>query len=231
MPIALLCSAWPLEEELRETALWRQDVERRMAASSDEALQKALDSRPDIVALDRDLPGALRLVAALRRDQRTRTVSIAVLARGDMRASEVELMASGANAILRLPPDAEWADRLPRLMSVPARRDVRLPVYIEIEARSGIGVESGLATVVNLSVSGMLLETDFRLELGDVLDLRFRLPDSTGPVVGSGRVVRRGATHRFALEFFGLEGEGADEVRRFVEARHGSASRGQGPAQ
>ncbi len=224
MPVALLCSPVPLDGDLQETALWRQDVERRHASSADEALQGALDRRPDIVIIDRDLPGAARLIAALRRDPRTRSVSIAVLARDDLDPTEVELMASGANAILRLPPDAEWAERLPRLMSVPGRKEVRLPVYFEIEARSGIGVESGLATVLNLSSSGMLVESDFGLQIGDVLDLRFRLPDHAAPVVGSGRVVRRAAANRFGVEFFGLEGDGAEAVRRLVEERQARSS-------
>jgi CheY-like chemotaxis protein len=216
MPLALLCMAASLDEALRETALWREDVERRQAATADEALRSALEQRPDIVVLDCELPEAVRLVTSLRRDPRTRGVSIAVLAREDFSPAEVELIASGANAVLRLPPDAEWAERLPRLMSVPSRRDVRLPVYFEIEARSGIGVESGLATALNVSASGLLVEAEFGFELGDVLDVRFQLPETGAAVVGSGRVVRRAGVRRYGIEFFGLEGDGAEQVRRFV---------------
>jgi CheY-like chemotaxis protein len=221
MPVALLCSGAPLEEQLRETALWREDVERRQAASADEALRSAFDQRPDVVVVDCELPEATRLVTALRRDARTRGVSIVVLAREDFSPAEVELMASGANAVLRLPCGPEWAERLPRLMSVPARKDVRLPVYFEIEARSGMGVESGLGTALNISASGLLIDSEFGFELGDVVDVRFQLPDSKSAVVGSGRVVRRAGPRRYGIEFFGLEGEGAEDVRRYVSESGG----------
>ena len=227
MPVALVCSSAPLEAELHETVLGRDDVERRTAASAEDGLRSAFEVRPDVVLVDCELPEAARLVHTLRRDARTRGVSIVVLAREDFSPAEIELMASGANAVLRLPPGPEWGERLPRLMSVPARKDVRLPVYFEIEARSGMGgVEAGLGTAINISASGLLVESDFAFELGDVVDLRFQLPDAQRAVVGSGRVVRRASARRYGVEFFGLEGDGAEDVRRFVASQAETADKG-----
>jgi CheY-like chemotaxis protein len=216
VPLALICTNEITEQELEGTVLFRQGMERRWAASADQAQAVVREALPALVLVDRDLPAAALLISSLRRDPQTRRLSIAVVARGELRPQEVELLAAGANAILRLPPHSEWEDRLPRLLEVPARREARLAVQIELEARERISVDRATGTAINLSVRGMLLECDFALELGDVLDVFFRLPDAQQPILGCARVMRRAGPRRFGLEFFGLEGDGEERVRRFV---------------
>ena len=53
----------------------------------------------------------------------------------------VELLEAGVNAILPLPPDADWDDRLMRLVHVPARKVSRFPVQL----RGGGGPGPGRA--------------------------------------------------------------------------------------
>jgi DNA-binding response OmpR family regulator len=103
MVSVLICTHSELEKELGHTLLWRQDVERHVVSRLEEARMMALAARPSIVVVDRELPWAGRLVSALREDPSTRNLSIVVVARGDFDPSEVELLESGANAILRLP--------------------------------------------------------------------------------------------------------------------------------
>ena len=61
--------------------LWRHDVDRHFASRLEEAQMMALAARPSIVVVDRDLPWAGRLVAALRQDASTRALSAAAIAR------------------------------------------------------------------------------------------------------------------------------------------------------
>jgi len=49
----------------------------------------------------------------------------------------------------------------------------------------------GLIEAVNLSWSGMLLATNFPLNINDQLTLEFRLPDSDIPVSAKARVIHR----------------------------------------
>jgi CheY-like chemotaxis protein len=217
MACALICSAAPLDDELGSTLLWREELERRCVQTAEEALKAASGNPPEVVVIDRDLAGATPLVSSLRRDPRTRRVSIVVVARTDFEAVEVDLLEAGANAVLRLPASPEWDDRLARLIAVPVRREVRLPVQFELEARAGPGVQAAVALALNLSVSGVLLETDFDLKLGDDIDLRFHLVELDVTIVGCGRVVRHAGRRRYGIEFYGLEGEGHELVRRYVE--------------
>jgi hypothetical protein len=214
MTLALICTEVDLDEVLAETMLWRDSVERRYARAFEEAAESASNLQPGLVLIDRDVSWAERLVRNLRQDLQTRRLSIAVLARGDFDPSEVDLLEAGANAILRLPPGPGWDDRVTRLIQVPTRREARFPVFFEIEAQHG--VRSSAATAVNLSERGMLIECSFPLRVGDDIDFRFRLPDSTEQVVGTAQVVRVGPRGRYGVEFYGLEGSGSELVRLFV---------------
>jgi hypothetical protein len=169
------------------------------------------------VIVDRDLPQATELVHDLRADPSTRATSIAVIARGELRGVELELLEAGANAVLRLPPGPEWDDRLSRLLNVPVRRRVRGSVRLEFEGRSG-RVQGARGTVVDLSVTGMLVACPVAIEVGADLDFRFRLPGRGAAITGSGRVVRRDRNGRLGIEFYGLEGDGSERVARFTQA-------------
>jgi len=131
MVSVLICTHSELEKDLGHTLLWRQDVDRHVATRLEEALMMALAAHPSIVVVDRDLPWAGRLVTALREDPSTRGLSIVVIARGDFDPGEVELLESGANAILRVPLEFEKRSRegipagsVPRRPSVPVFHSV-----------------------------------------------------------------------------------------------------------
>ncbi len=220
MPTVVLCSTVPrdiLSEELSETLVFRDDIT-RLFADSVEALDQAVTAeKPDLIVVDRDFEDAVALVLKLRADLATRQVSMIALARSDFGPVEVALLDAGVNAVLRLPASVDWDERLARLIAVPARRDVRLPLALELEADLGIGVHSALGMALNLSVNGMLIETDCELTIGDDVDLRFRLPHGEGDIAGCARVVRHAGPRRYGIEFYGLEADGGDLVRHYLD--------------
>src|SRR5438093_2132090 len=134
MAAALICSQEDLQPELGQTLLWRGGIERHVATRLEEARMMAVAAKPDIVVVDRDLPRADKLVAALRDDPSTRRLSIAIVARGDLDPSELELLEAGANAILRLPPGPDWDERLLRLLDIPAPPRAPLPGALGVGA-------------------------------------------------------------------------------------------------
>jgi hypothetical protein len=212
-PIALVCSEGPMPE-LAETILGRREVDRRFARTADEVRRITRDTRPDIAVVDGAFGAVREVVTSLRRYPRQ--VSIVVLAREGMPANEVQLMEAGANAVLMPPPGPGWDAALSRLATVPPRKHTRVPVYFESEVRMSGKPHIGLGTILNLSIHGALIETDHPLQLGDTLEIRFRLPPPAGGVQGLARVLRLDAASRFGLEFTRLEGEGRDVVSGFV---------------
>jgi CheY-like chemotaxis protein len=217
MPAALICSPVSLEEGLRPTCLWRDGVERHHATRAEDARTLALAARPQLVVVDRDLPGAVELVNALRQDSSTRKVSVAVVVRGEFDSLEVDLLEAGANAILRFPANPEWDTRLTRLLEVPARREGRFPVSFAVDAYAGVSGGSGHALALNLSVNGILLECPFPLSVGDDISLQFRLAEGGPMLEAAGRVVREAKGGRFGIEFRNLAGVAEHEIRRFVQ--------------
>lgn len=213
MPIALVCSEGPVAE-LAETMLGRQDVVRHFAKTADEVRRITRDTRPDIAIVDGAFPGLKDVVTGLRRYPRQ--VSIVVLARPGMPVNEVELTEAGANAVLVPPPGPNWEATLSRLSTVPPRKHARVPVYFEMEVRTPGQSHVGLGTILNLSIHGALIETEHPLQLGDRLEVRFRLPAPAGGVQAHGRVLRLDAARRYGVEFSQLEDSGRDMVSGFV---------------
>lgn len=223
----LICAPDPLTDDLHDTVIWRAGNERHVASKFEDAYVLAVAVHPDLILVERDLPRALRLVEDLRRDAATRAVSIAIAARGDLVDLELQLLQAGANAVIRLPAGQEWDERLSHLMQVPPRRATRVPVRLQFQGRTD-RIETVWGAVLNLSVTGMLVEVTGALEVGTDLDFRVLLPDSAEHVRGTAQIVREGKKGRFGLHFYGLEGNGAVRVAEFV-AKDAERSQGARP--
>jgi DNA-binding response OmpR family regulator len=219
MVLAVIWSTGNAEQELGHTLVWRNGMERRIVRDANEAKSVAVAGRAQLLMVDRDGNGAENLVTALRAEAVTRQMSIVVMARGDFEASEIGLLEAGANAVLRLPASPEWDERLTRLVDVPVRRESRFSVFFKVETTHPGGEQSAImATALNLSVSGMLLETAEPLNVGEELNMQFRLPELDELVKGRARVVRLGGPRKFGLEFQELTATGLESVRRYVNS-------------
>lgn len=214
---AVIVSHNELEEQLRGTLLGRQNVVCNQAADLDAVKRATLEGRVDIVLLDAALPGAPAMAAALREEPLTRGLSIAGLGQPAFGLVLVELLEAGVNAVLPLPPDAKWDDRLMRLVHVPARKVSRFPVAFAVGLGRGQG-EPFSGRALNLSVHGLLLETSFPLGVGDDLRVAFDLPGLPGAIRGTGTVVRLEPPRRVGLELTSVEGDGRVRIKRHVES-------------
>jgi hypothetical protein len=164
--------------------------------------------------------GALHFVEKLRRDSLTRGVSIAVLGRNLSMKDEEALRVAGANLVLsgQVEPGA-CNGRLDELLSVPRRREVRVPVLCE--AWSSIGDEPPFeGWVLNLSMRGALVEMEVPLDVGTTIALALQLPGAVAEVRSMARVVREagGSEGRFwsGVEFLILRGDGRERLVRFL---------------
>src|SRR5258706_15295280 len=110
MPSVLICSQKDLLPDLAPTLLARGGIDRFKAGRLLDATLLAKTTRPALVLLDRDLPKVREFLEVFREEPATRNGSIAILPHGDMEPFELGLLEMGANALLRLPPDAGWDD-------------------------------------------------------------------------------------------------------------------------
>lgn len=209
MPSVLICAAaGPVADDLHASPVWRDDVDRHKADSMQSAMTLSVAAKPTLVVIDRDLPNAERLVQELRGKPATSGCSIVIVATGDSQPDEVALLEAGANAVLRHPPSPDWEERLGRLLSVPARRNLRM--HVDLELDGFFGPEHHQGRVHNISRTGMLVEVPLRPGIGD--QLRFKLHLSMDmSLAGVARVVRLAGVNRFGCEFSEI---GAWDVRR-----------------
>jgi CheY-like chemotaxis protein len=211
----VICSPATLATELYGTVLARGDVARRNTRRAEEAIALMLAEPPDLLVVDERLPEAETLVAAVRLNPVTRPVSIVVVAADDFDPRDLRFLLAGANAILRLPANPDWDERLEVLLDVPPRREARLAVSVEYQIEIFESVQAIAGTAVNVSETGMLLETDVPLPVGIDVDFRIHLADGRpAPLIGCGQLVRQDGK-RSGVRFYGLEHDGAERLRRF----------------
>jgi len=222
----VILSAAKLEDQLKDTLLFRRNVERIRASGVDEVKKAARSGRVNIILLDAALPGVAAAATALREDPLTRHISMAGLGRSELGPVQLALIEAGVNAILPLPPGSDWDDRLMRLVHVPARKATRFPVNFAVGVGRGQG-EPFQGRILNLSVTGLFLQSSFPLEIAEDLRLAFELPEGCGQVRCTGTVVRLAPPEGVGVEFTSVEGEGRVRIKRYVESE--SAPRGPDP--
>jgi PilZ domain-containing protein len=210
----LICARPDLESDLSHTLFWRDDLERYVAERADEAKMLALATEPHVVVVERDLPGAEELVAALRSQSLPHPVSIVALSY----AAAKEAPDDRLDAVLALPPGPEWDARLDQVLEVPTRKQERFEVHFDIQTelrRARPIVHKGLA--LNMSSGGILIEcTGLGLYPGDDVALSLPIPGQSMAVEGRARVVRQPVEERLGLRFEAFAGNGDARVRDFL---------------
>ena len=204
-------------KELAGTPVWRDGLERVIANDVNQAATMAVAAKPALIVVDRDMARAEYLIQKLRGDAMTQHTSIVIIGAGGMHHDELGLLTAGANALLRLPPSAEWDETIERLLSVPTRKQTRVGVTLAFEA--SFGTEHVEGQILNLSLTGMLVECPAQLGIGDEIQFGLQLhgfETSTGEIRGTAKVVRFAGARRYGSEFTTFKDSGRELLRRFL---------------
>jgi len=221
MPRMLIVSDHDPAAELGRSALWADDIERRWIRDPGSAIEMARQMQPRLVLID--LPDAERarsLIRELRGDRVTRPTAIAVVSHAGNQESERAFDAAGATVVLQHPIEPElWDDRLQELVNVPWRRNAHIPVRLSVWSRLASDEVPIEGTALNISVRGLLLQTERPLEPGLRADIRFALPGQTQALEAVGQVVRSAeddGSYRSGIEFQVLRGRSRHHIATFV---------------
>lgn len=197
MAATVLVAGLPAAQVLASSLVLLRDAQTLAEVDSARGLLRLLaegDTR--LVLLGPDLPD-LSLPEALRRiraSPATRRVSLLVLLAGEASSEAAgQLLQAGANAVLQGPLEPLRFDAwLTRLLAVPRRVDVRVPVEGQVVGarRDGAaGYFTGLTR--NVSLNGALIASPVSLPVGADLDLEVSLAASLPRFKTVGRVVRQ----------------------------------------
>ncbi len=189
--------------------------------SSEEILNLHGVKRADLIIADAALPlmGGAKLCSMIRSDAELKYVSI-ILVCDETETTLSECRKAGANVVIPKPVDpGELLWKASELLVVPQRKDMRALLRVSIKGLEGD--TPFFAQSQNISISGMLLETEHALKPGDRLTCSFNIGHSEITVTGT--VVRveetTSARHRYGVRFIACDKKSLVIIEHFVKAQ------------
>lgn len=189
------------------------------ATTAQEGLLTHQEHRVNLIIASLDLPdlGVDRLCSLIRDDATLKHVSIIVVCFPTQKAVE-KAARCGANAWLMRPVDPKnLMEHALRLLHVAQRRAHRVPFTGRVCGRRGDEIFSG--TSCNISVTGLLCETEATLQDDDLVIIRYRV--GTDSIETRGKVVRSVPTqdgrYNYGVEFLDLAPMHREGIERFVQ--------------
>jgi signal transduction histidine kinase len=97
------------------------------------------------------------------------------------------------------------------------RKEERLETYLPVQfsmAMMDTGTYEGMGTSLDLSASGMLIESTVQLRVNEEIYFTLQLPGTL--VIGIGRLVRQILTSRYGVQFESFQADGQQRIQRFL---------------
>ena len=189
------------------------------ATTSEEILNIHGKQRADLIITEDSLPlmGAARLCAIIRGDALLKKVSIVVICNVS-KGSLVRWREAGANDVISRPVDAaELFSKISELLVIPQRKDLRVSMQASVKSQNKKG--SFPADSRNISIAGMLLETDQIFQNGDRLDCAFKIGHSE--IVVECMVTRTDAgstgKRRYGVKFLNFDTKALIIIDQFIK--------------
>lgn len=202
-----------------KSLLDRKDFQVFMASSVMQALQIHRQERVNLIVSDLHLSelGGEVLCSRIREETDVRMVSI-ILICSDVPDDLEKVRRSGANVCLKKPFSARaLLDQVEKLLAVSVRRGYR--VLLRAKVKSAVDEGVFFCTSQNLSVTGILIESDRQLKAGDLLSCSFYLP-SSAHIVADGEVARvvkqPDGKYHSGIQFSNISPEHRREIEKFI---------------
>jgi len=211
--------------EVLAPVLDRHKLEVVQVAAPVNSVELARSERFDLVIFDAELrqPSLGEVVAKIRDGlSASRLTSLLVLAEHRTADAARGLIGCGVNRVMLLDDPPELIDRqVAELLHIAPRADVRLSTRLRTSVADG--TEEVLSEVVNLSMSGLLVETDMLFDLGERVVVSIYPGDRDDPVVAKGEVSRRARSERggvvgFGIRFLSFAADGELRIKAVVKS-------------
>lgn len=211
-----------------KSLLDRKDFQVFLAPSVMDALQIHRQERVELIVVDLHIPemGGDILCSRIRQETDVRSVSM-ILICNDSKEDLEKAAISGANVWLKKPfTPRELLDQVEKLLAVCVRRGYRVLLRAKVKGSKDDTVF--FCTSQNLSISGMLIETDRLLHQGDIITCSFYLPGSAHIVADSevARVERMAdGKYHCGVKFLELPKEFHGAIENFIAENSGFEAR------
>jgi CheY-like chemotaxis protein len=188
-----------------------------------EAAERALEKRFDAVFAGMRLPelAGLELARQVRNSPLNQETAIVMLNATDDIESLRKAFAKGADFVLTKPVNAARILPLLAAMESPGwngkRHAARLPLFTEVHCKCG--EQEFVLQSLNISESGLLLQSPLGIDVGVELSMEFDIVDVQASLNLRGRVSRKEGEDRIGLAFIDLEPEAINAIQLYVMGR------------
>jgi CheY-like chemotaxis protein len=221
----LIASEINLVLQKKNSFLNRADMRVFTAATSDEALAIHRSEHLDLIITQLDLPGmpSGQFCSLIREDQALRDVAIIMVCANNQTARARSLRL-GVQAVYRRPvKPALVLAKARTLLNLSLRETYRVLLSVAVEGNASNQLFS--CRTLDISATGMLMETALSFRQNDRLFCSFYLPDAdTTHIMATGEVVRTiqyapGAdANRYGVHFLDLSAEAQNALQAFLAA-------------
>ena len=193
-------------------------------ATPEAGVSMACKSRYDVIIMDAEpcQRPLEKVVRELRtRGSSSRDAAILILAEPDQVDAARALKSQGVNRIMLVSDPPEMIrEQMRTLLDVAPRATVRLPTNLE-SILGDTGRELFCQTE-NLSMSGMLVKTRHRPQLGSTVTFKLDLSDPVGTILGRGEFVRhstpdQGSVDGLGVKFLSFANDGAQMLQNYLD--------------
>jgi CheY-like chemotaxis protein len=197
----------------------RQKLEVVKVAAPENSVELARSEPFDLVIFDAEVKeGTLeKVVDAIRHGMSaSRNTSVLVLAQPGKADEARELIGRGVNRVMLLDDPPELiGQQVAELLNIAPRANIRFSTHLQTSV--GDGAVEVLGEVVNLSASGMLVETETSFEPGEQVVVTINLGGQQGSVSAKAEVVRqahsdRGGVDGIGVRFLSFAGDGKEKI-------------------
>jgi DNA-binding NarL/FixJ family response regulator len=202
----------------------RQGLEIVQVAEPEMSIELAEAQPFDLLIFDSivEMGTLAQLVDAIRDESSaSRNSSLLVLAKPATVDMARNLVDRGVNRVMLLDDPPELiGQQVAELLDIAPRADLRYSTRLKA-AVGGEAVEV-LGQVANLSISGMLIETETSFERGEEIAVTINLGGRLGSVVARAEVVRQAHSERegvcgIGVRFLGFARDGAEKIAAVVD--------------
>lgn len=201
----------------------RENIAAYTARASEEILNVHGVRKADIIITDIALPlmGGIKLCSAIRSDESLKHVSIIMLC-DDTEASLAQCREAGANAVIPKPVNpVQLFSKMSELLVIPHRQDIRSPLHVSVNGREGNN--SFLGVSLNISISGLLLETEQPLTKGDRVACSVAIGGreivAECVVIREDKAASEKFRYRYGVKFMNLDMKSLLIIEQFVKGR------------
>ena len=207
-----------------KSILNRADFKIFTATSGEEALKIHKAEHMDMIVTDLEMPGIPgdKLCSIIRQDESLKNVSVIIVC-SNSAADRAKVARCQANAYITKPiRPVEFLEKVSQLMDIPERQSYRVLLRVKVKGKTT--AEPFFCSSRNISVTGLLIETDKILEKGDIISCSFFLPKSECIVTDAEvmRVVKSDEnTHQYGVRYLDISPQFRSSIELFIKSKSG----------